>query len=110
MKRLVKEHINEFGHDDYREDSNEFMRNKEMTPADYGAEAARKEGYDGNLYALLKVRRQQLGRRPEISVEAVGNKEEIESMKAKIEERNASRNYSVSYYLAIHKVKNDLTV
>jgi hypothetical protein len=103
MKKLVKENLSEaWGPDRGTEN--------EMTPADYGAEAARKEGYDDNLYALLKVRWQQLSRRPEISVEAVGNKEEVESMKAKIEERNASRNYSVSYYLAIHKVKNDLTV
>jgi hypothetical protein len=74
---------------------------EEMTPADRGMEAARREDYVDNDYVLLKIRA-PYGQKPEIKALAVGSKQEMEDMKYEI--MNKKRNYSPAYYLAVHRV------
>ena len=75
-----------------------------MTSADYGFEAARKEGYDDQVYALLKIQDYSTGNKPKVSIEAMGSREDIVNFKKELENRNKRRNYSVQYYYSIQRV------
>lgn len=57
-----------------------------------------------DVYVTLKIRPEIWGRKPDIRALAYGTKAEMESLKEKIESRNAKRNYSVSYYISVVRI------